>query len=112
MQSKFILKVEGQADLNLTSKDRLISTLDNISPYLFVILESGDFFIQMVLDSDVFFDSVVEMNGYTASTPQYYRKVGLTFLEIKEMFQLFYDTNELPSEIGWENITIEIQNNE
>ena len=77
MAKNFSLSIEGKGDELSILRDDLENALNVLDPFSFLILDNGKAYIQVILDHDEFYDSVIEMRNYSETDWKHYRKIGM-----------------------------------
>lgn len=109
MAKNFSLSIEGKGDELSILRDDLENALNVLDPFSFLILDNGKAYIQVILDHDEFYDSVIEMRNYSETDWKHYRKIGMQLSEIISVFLSFYDNDILPQTSDWEDVTAQMQ---
>ena len=109
MAKNFSLSIEGKGDELSILRDDLENALNVLDPFSFLILDNGKAYIQVILDHDEFYDSVIEMRNYSETDWKHYRKIGMQLSEIISVFLSFYDNDILPQISDWEDVTAQMQ---
>ncbi len=109
MAENFSLSIEGKGDEVSILRDDLENALNVLDPFSFLILDNGEAYMQVILDHDEFYDSVIEMRNYSETDWKHYRKIGMQLSEIILVFLSFYDNDILPQTSDWEDVTVQMQ---
>lgn len=109
MLKNFKLSIDVREHIAYVSRDDLEDELNRLNPFSFLVLDNGKAFMQVILDHDEFYNSVIEMRNYSETNCRHYQKIGLQLPEIITAFLYFYDHNMLPHASDWEDITQQIQ---